>query len=286
MMETNMVPKTGGPSEWDHPLIKYVQVWLWSLWLLLPVAALAQSAFDGTWKQRLDSIKITAKPEVFSIVNGTYICSSVSPEIKIMADGQDYPVAGVPHFTLAVTIVDAHTARNTWKYAGKITDVTTITVSADGSTITGAFTVYDGAKPASGTYTEKRVAAAPPGAHAVSGSWQITRINSGNDAQTIVSYEMSADGFRMKAMNGLSYDARFDGKEYPLVGGDPWHSTVTLQRIDDHTVQETDRSSKGKVVEEIRLVAAKDGKTIEIEDHDLIGGLAGEQTTTYTLDKQ
>jgi hypothetical protein len=60
---------------------------------------------------------------------------------------------------------------------------------------------------------------------------------------------------------------------------------VTLHRIDDDTVQETIRS-KGKVVEEIRLVIAKDGKTIEVEDHDLVGGLAGEQTTTYTLDKQ
>ncbi|HEY6271937.1 MAG TPA: hypothetical protein VIX19_08080 [Terriglobales bacterium] len=256
------------------------------VWLLLPVAALAQSAFDGTWKQRLDSIKITGKPEVFSIVDGTYICSSCPRELKIMADGQDHPVAGVPNFTLAVTIVDAHTTRNTWKYAGKITDVTTITVSADGSTINGASTQYDGAEPTSGTWTEKRVAAGPPGSHAVSGSWQMDRITGGNDAQTIVSYAMSADGFRMKAMNGWGYDAKFDGKEYPLVGGDPWHATVTLQRIDDHTVQETDRSSKGKVVEEIRLVAAKDGKTIKVEDHDLIGGLAGEQTTTYTLDKQ
>jgi hypothetical protein len=58
------------------------------MWLLLPAAALAQSAFDGSSKQRLESIKITAKPEVFSIVNGTYICSSVKPEIKIMADGR------------------------------------------------------------------------------------------------------------------------------------------------------------------------------------------------------
>lgn len=252
------------------------------VWMLLPAAAFAQSAFDGTWKQRLDSIKITGKPEVFSIVDGTYLCSSCRHEIKIMADGQDHPLRG--DYTLAVTIVDAHTTRNTWKLAGKIVDVTTITVSPDGSTISGAFTQYYGAEPASGTYTEKRVAAGPPGSHAVSGSWQMTTINSGNNAQTIVSYTMSADGFRMKAMNGLSYDARFDGKEYPVVG-DADHTTVTLQRIDDHTVQETDHR-RGKVVEEIRLVVAKDGKTIEVEDHDLEGGLAGEQTTTYTLEKK
>ena len=282
-METDIIQRTRGLSEWGHFLIKYVHVWLWSMWLLLPVVALGQSAFDGTWKTRLDSVKITGKPEVFSIVNGTftYNCSSCRSEIKVMADGFDHSITGDPYDdTLAVTIVDANTTRTTWKLGGKTTDVTTITVSADGSTLTGTFTDYHGAKPASGTYTEKRVVAGPPGAHAVSGSWQMERINSGNDAQTIVSYEMSVDGFRMKAMNGLSYDARFDGKEYPVLG-DLGHTTVTLRRIDDHTVQEIDRR-KGEVVDEIRLVAAKDGKTIEVEDQDLVGG----QTTTYTLDKQ
>lgn len=38
-------------------------------------------------------------------------------------------------YMLAVTIVDAHTTRTTWKLAGKIVDVMTITVSPDGSTI-------------------------------------------------------------------------------------------------------------------------------------------------------
>lgn len=282
-MKTDIVQRTRGLSEWDHLLINYVHVWLWSMWLLLPVAALAQSAFDGTWKTRLDSVKITGKPEVISIVNGTYTytCSICRSEIKIPADGVDHSITGDPYDdTLAVTIVDANTTRSTWKLAGKITDVTTMTVSADGSTLTGSFTDYHDAKPASGTYTEKRVAAAPPGAHAVSGSWRMERINGGNEALTIVSYEMSVDGFRMKAMNGVSYDARFDGEEYPVVG-DPGHTTVTLRRIDDHSVQETDRR-KGKVVDEIHLVAAKDGKTIEVEDRDLVGG----QTTTYTLDKQ
>jgi hypothetical protein len=165
------------------------------------------------------------------------------------------------------------------KMAGKLTGSASVTVSADGSTLSGKFTDYTGEKPASFTYTEKRVAAAPAGAHATSGSWRQNRMSDANDALTIVMYEMTPDHFTMHA-NGQSYDAKFDGKEYPVTG-DPGHTVVTLKRIDENTVEETDRRN-GKVTDEIRIAAAKDGKTIDVTDKDPVHG----QTTTYTLEKQ
>jgi len=80
--------------------------------------------------------------------------------------------------------------------------------------------------------------------------------------------------------NGQSYDAKFDGKEYPIVG-DPGHTRVSLKRLDANTVEETDHR-QGKVVDEIRLAAAQDGKTVQVTDKDVAHG----QTTTYTLEKQ
>jgi hypothetical protein len=80
--------------------------------------------------------------------------------------------------------------------------------------------------------------------------------------------------------NGESYDAKFDGNEYP-VSGDTGHTTVTVRKIDDHTVEETDRR-EGKVTDEIHMSASKDGKTLEVTDKDMQHG----QTTTVTLDKQ
>jgi hypothetical protein len=56
---------------------------------------------------------------------------------------------------------------------------------------------------------------------------------------------------------------------------------VTVKRVDDHTVVETDKRN-GRVTDEVRLAAAKDGKTLEITDKDLVAG----QTITLTLDKQ
>jgi hypothetical protein len=247
--------------------------------LLLPAAALASSALDGTWKTRTDSMKITGKPEVFAIVDGTYTCSSCVPEIKVKADGLDHKVTGHDYYdTIAVKIVDPKTVEIARKQAGKVAVSSTLTASADGSTLSGKFTDYTGVKPATGAFTAKRVAPAASGAHAISGSWQADRMGEANDALRTVTYRMSGDHFTME-WNGQSYDAKFDGKEYPVTG-DPGHTVVTVKRIDANTVEETDRRN-GKVTDEIRIAAAKDGKTVEVTDKDPVHG----QTTTYTLEK-
>jgi hypothetical protein len=248
--------------------------------LLAPAAALAGSAFDGTWKGRMDSVKQTGNPDVFAIADGTYSCTSCKPPYKIKADGTDQKVAGHDYYdTMSVKVVDAKTLEETRKLGGKVTGTVTESVSADGQTLTFKFIDYTGEKPATGTVTEKRVAPGPAGSHAASGSWAQDKMTAGNDALVTVSYEMGADHFSMKA-NGQSYNAKFDGKEYP-VAGDPGHTTVVLKRIDANTVTETDRRG-GKITDEIRIAAAKDGKTVELTDKDVQRG----QTTTLTLDKQ
>jgi hypothetical protein len=248
--------------------------------LLLPAAALASSAFDGTWKGRVDSVKVTGKPDVFAVAGGMYTCTTCDPSVKVKADGSEQKVTGHDYYdTLVVKIVDAKTVERTAKLAGKVTGVYTFSVSADGSTLIGKFTDYTGAKPATVGFTEKRVAAGPAGSHAVSGSWTADKTTDANDAVTIVSYKMTDDSFSMNA-NGQSYNAKFDGKEYPIEG-DPGHTMVTLKRVDANTVIETD-TRQGKVTDEIRLAAAKDGKTIDLTDKDQIHS----QTTTITLEKQ
>jgi hypothetical protein len=123
----------------------------------------------------------------------------------------------------------------------------------------------------------RRVADAPAGSHPLSGSWQEQQ-HVGGDLRP-VQYRMTAGGFHMR-WNGQSYDAKFDGKEYP-VAGDPARTTVSLKKIDDATVEETDHR-QGKVVDKIRLALANDGNTIAVIDKDIAHG----QTQTYTLEKQ
>ena len=248
--------------------------------LLAPAAALASSAFDGTWKVRPDSVNTTGKPDVMAIADGMYTCSSCVPEVKVKADGADQKVTGHAYYdTVAVTVLSPTSVEIVRKKAGKQSSDLTYSVSADGKTLTGKLIDYSGAKPANQTFTSTRVAAGPAGAHAVSGSWQAGPLTAADEASTTVHLGMTADGFSLK-WNGQSYDAKFDGKEYPMVG-DPGHTHVTLRKIDDNNVEETDYRM-GKKTDEIHYAAAPDGKTVAVSDKDLQLG----QTTTFTLGKQ
>jgi hypothetical protein len=249
--------------------------------LLAPAVVFAgSSTFDGTWKTRPDSMQTTGKPNVTQLVNGEYTCASCDPPYTVKADGEFHETKGNPyHDAVAVRVLSPTSVEITSRLAGKVTLEETDEVAAGGASMRSKFTDHTGTKVATGSLTSKRVAAGPPGSHAISGSWQAGALTGGNEALLTVKYAMTADGFSMH-WNGQSYDAKFDGKEYPITG-DPSHTTVTLKRIDAHTVLETDHRL-GKATDEIRLAVAADGKTISGEDKDLAHG----QTTTYTLDKQ
>jgi len=247
--------------------------------LLLPAAVLANSAFDGTWKQNMQSTRVMGKPEVLVLNEGEYTCSSCDPELKVKADGAVHKVSGHAYYdAVSVRVVSPTTVESTLIQGGKVLTRLTETVSADGKTLTTKFTNHSGQKVMSGQTTAMRVANGPAGSHAISGSWLQNQAE-GNDAYRTMQLSMTADGFSWH-QNGQGYDAKFDGKEYPVVG-DPGHTTVTLNKIDANTVQEIDHR-QGKVVDEIQMAAALDGKTVKVTDRDLAHG----QTTTYTLDKQ
>ena len=117
----------------------------------------------------------------------------------------------------------------TRKLSGKVIGTSSVTVSADGSTLSGKFTDYTGTKPATGSYTEKRVGAAPAGAHAAHGLVATGKDDRGQRRPD--HDQLQDDGrFLQHHSNGQSYNAKFDGKEYP-VEGDPGHTMVTLKRV-------------------------------------------------------
>jgi hypothetical protein len=253
---------------------------VFSALLLIPAIALAGSAFNGTWSARLDSLKVSGKPDVYELAGGNYVCSSCTPPLNVPADGAWHKVSGHDYYDeIMVKVLSPRSVEITQRLGGKTAGTNTMEVSADGNTLNGKFIGYQGEQPVKGSYTEKRVAAGTAGAHALSGSWLQDQMSEGNDALRTVSYAMTPDEFTMHS-NGQSYAAKFDGKQYP-VAGDTGHTMVTLKKLDDHTVMETDYR-QGKVMDEIRLAAAPDGKTLDLTDKDVAHG----QTVTMTLDKQ
>lgn len=251
-----------------------------ALLLLGPAAALAASPFDGKWKMNADSMKVTGKADQYQVLDGEYTCTSCVPEIKVKADGTDQPVTGHAYYdTVAVVVQSPSTIQIIYKLKGKQAANTTLTAANDGKTLDGRFQDFSGTQVASGTFSETRRRAGPPGSHAVSGAWQPGSLVSPNAAMSLFALEMGTDHFSWQ-WNGQSFNARFDGKEVP-VHNDPGGTMVRVKRINDRTVDETD-SRQGKVTDEIRYVVATDGQTIEVTDHDQVH----HQITTYTLERQ
>jgi hypothetical protein len=243
--------------------------------LLAPAAALAASAFDGSWKTRVDTVKVTGKADTFAVVDGMYTCSSCVPAIKVKADGTDQKVSGHAYYdTVAIVVVSPNSIERITKVGS-----TTLTVSSDGNTLNGQFKDYTGAKVATGSFSESRRAPGPAGSNGVSGSWQPHLMSSANDAATTTVYQMTDPQFSSH-WNGQGYNAKFDGKKYP-VHGDAGHTLVALKKLDANTVQETDYRA-GKVTDEIHIAAAADGKTLSVTDKDV----EHDQIITYTADKQ
>lgn len=253
---------------------------LTALILLFPGVTFAASVFDGTWKTRLDSIQVSGKPDVYELSGGVFECKSCVPSYKIKADGTDQAVPLQDYRDhAAVKVLSASSIEVTEKKAGKIIFVITESVSADGSKINGTFTSHLGATLTTGTFTEKRVAPGPQGSHPISGSWMQDSIGNMSDAGRTIGLQSTPNGLTM-SWNGQTTDAKFDGNAYPT-SGDPGNTMVTLKKLSDNQIEETDRR-QGKVHDVIVWTVARDGKTITTVDTDPVH----ETKTTMVFDKQ
>ena len=69
---------------------------------------------------------------------------------------------------------------------------------------------------------------------------------------------VSGDGSK----HAYSYTANYDGKDNPVTGN-PMADTIAYKRIDDNTVEATTKKA-GKVAANIKIVVAKDGKSMTV----------------------
>jgi hypothetical protein len=248
--------------------------------LVVPLTlAWAQSPFDGTWKADLSKLKFPEKPDVFVLKDGRYKCPTCIPtKIDVAADGQDQKVTGNPYIdTLSVKVEDPKTVQIIAKKDGKVVGNEKDVVSEDGNHFTSDWTGRNA--PDSPEMSVKavhtRVAKGPEGSHALSGSWRTEKATDASESISTVTFKGTENGLEMSAPNGVSYSAKFDGKDYPFKG-DPGITMVSLKRIDDHHVEETDKE-KGKTVVISDMTVAADGRTMTTVIKDKRAG------TTFTV---
>jgi len=251
--------------------------------LLLPAVSLAQSALVGTWKADLSNIQTPTKPTRYLLAHDVYHCQTCVPTYAVKADGQDHKVTGHPYFdSVSIKVVDANTVEETDKKAGKTVTTSKSTVSSDGKTMMFEFSDSSNSNgaPVVGKGEAERVGKGPAGSHAVSGSWHTTKFTNVSDNGLLVTYALSGTTLKMTAPTGQSYSAPVDGTDSPFMG-DPGQTSVSIKRVNDSTIDETDKRD-GKVIGSAHITVSADGKTMTIAWKDALHGSSG----TYTALKQ
>lgn len=220
----------------------------------------AADSIEGTWKADLASVEIEEKPDVLVLKDGQYACSSCTPPLAVAADGQFHPVADRPYYdSLSVEEVDAQTVKFARKKGERVVGEQTLQVSPDGNTLTFSYSNSSNPDkpPITGKGTQTRIGAAPAGAHAISGTWQNTKIETVSDEGLVVTYDLEGDTLKMSSASGESYEAKVGGPEVP-VQGDIGGTLVLVERI-DNGFRETNKRN-GKVVGVATVTVGPDGK--------------------------
>ncbi|HKD60481.1 MAG TPA: hypothetical protein VKB47_08470 [Terracidiphilus sp.] len=243
------------------------------------LAAVAQSPIDGTWKTNMAQTKFSPKPNVFYLSQGWYHCISCNPTYDAKADGTDQSVTGQIYDTVVVKEADPNTIAVTTKKGGKVVSEQTRTVSADGKTLTVKTIAHpmNSDQTVTATATGKRTGVKPSGVHGTSGEWQIVKVEQSENGLT-TTYKTSGDELTMSQPTGETFTAKLDGTEAPVKGA-YGYDTVSLKKINDHTIEETQKRNGNVVMVNTMTVG---GKTMKVTAENKVTG----RTNTYTATKQ
>lgn len=226
----------------------------------------AATGIDGTWKADLATVKIDSKPNEFLLQNGQYTCKTCVPSLTVAADGAFHPLKRPYSDSTSVKVDDANNVTITSKKGDAVVGMTKLTVSADGKTLTRHFTdsSVPGAAPTTGDETETRVADAPAGAHAVSGSWKEANYSNVSDAGLVVTFKQDGNTLHMSTPGGVSYDAQVGGPAVPIKG-DTANTTAQVTKGADGTFTETD-ARDGKTISVMTFMVGADGKLHSVSE--------------------
>ena len=251
----------------------------------VPAKSIAQSVFDGRWRIGPAQEQRSTEAVVLLLQDGVYHCPTCKPPIEIKADGSDQKITGEPCYdTVAITIVDPSSIVETDRRNGKTVGGSTKTLSSDGKTLTNEWTESCDADEnvITGKQVLTRIKDGPPGAHAISGSWQIAKPAELSEHALVGTFKLDRDTFSFSDPTGRSYVAKLDGTDTPIKG-DLSNTAVSFRRIDANTLEETDKRD-GKIVEVVRYSAEPDGKSMTITFIDKITG-ATVQSTAHKLEE-
>ena len=246
------------------------------LLLMLPLSALAQSPFDGTWV--LDP-PLPEKPIEY-LLAGTFHCSGCIVTVDVKADGLDHKVPEADYWdTINVQALDSHAVEIIAKKAGKTMLTEFDAISPDAGTLTQLVKDTTEAETVTIETMFHRTNKGPTDSHLISGTWRAYLVHRSSNGSSIT-YKCTPEGFSGESPLGEKFDAKFDGKFYP-VEDDPGHTMVAAKLLAPNEVLLTHKR-KDKIVSTSHMTVDPDGKTIHVIFENKDAGI----TTTFDFHRQ
>jgi hypothetical protein len=235
-----------------------------SKWVLLCICLAsgtlwaADSPFTGKWKLNPSRSRLTDVMKVNAVGPNKYDFNLGGDTVEtIVVDGTEQPASY--DTTLSVTVEAPDTWRVVRKSKGRTMIVGIWKLSADGKTLTDNFTSY---RPNGTTfhldYVYKRTAGGP----GFDGTWESATENMSSTFEIEIA-PSGENGILLDYTTfGMKKSMQFDGKDYPIVGGNaPAGYTGSARRVNEHTIEIADKV-KDKHIDTQRMEVSSDGKTL------------------------
>ncbi len=235
---------------------------------LVTTSVRARSPFDGRWVADLDTQSGLAT-DMYLVRDGHYACSSCEPPRSYAADGKPHPVAGDPETTSESVTITGRRSIVTHIIGPPLDRVTTMTVAPDDRT--ASYVSVDhrpGITAALRTeYLARRTAAAPAGAHAVSGTWQGVRYVQVPELVRTTTLRLNGNRFSYSTPLGTSYTAHLGGGDVPVRTMQGAGITASVRLTGKRRIEEKVKRD-GQLVEVRTFTLAPNGRSMEIATRD------------------
>jgi hypothetical protein len=239
------------------------------------VVAASDFPYAGKWKMnpaKSDLGETTVTYE--QLPSGEMQATAAGQSYRFKMDGKDYPA--VFGGEAAWTALGPATWQTVWKLKGKVLTTDTVTLSADGKTLT---VNTKGTKPNGEAIDDTIVYDRVGGGPALAGKWKTKNMKSASP--NVLEFTPSgADGLAFKIVDlGLSCDAKLDRRDHPCSGpmlGPGWTVAFANQgaRGLDMTVK-----NDGKVMFNMSYTVSADGKTLT--EHGTASGTTEKTKVVY-----
>ncbi len=232
--------------------------WLLCVSLITGTAWAGESPFLGKWKLNPARSQQNDVMKVHALGSNKYDFNLGGDTVEtIVVDGTDQ--AGSYNSTLAVTAESPDTWRVVRKSKGRTQIIGIWKLSADGNTLQDNFTSY---RPNGTTFHLDYIYQRTDGGPGFDGTWESATV----DMSATFEIEITPSGEDGILLNyatfGMKKNVQFDGKDYPIVGGNaPAGLTVSAHRADERTI-ETKEKVNDKEVDTQRIELSPDGKTL------------------------